>query len=328
MAGKPRVKIDFNKIYNSNSCGQFKIIEDMGRDDRSRLYVKIKFINSGTEKIIRYDLAMAGKALDDLYNIDFNKIYSSIYYGPFKIIKYIGRNSESKRIVRIKFLNTGFEYDVLLRFALKGQVKDYSINYNERYIDKSVSISTYDENIINILHTRWNGMMQRCYNKNSAKYNDYGGIGVTIDPVWHNFDNYLSDILLVENFNKFYNNPVLYDLDKDYYQQHLPKNQRSYGPGKCIFLSIYDNSNLAIKEKHNDDSFYGVKILGNGNFLVEFSIDGSKYNFGVYNNIIAAANAYNYYYKKYSKAEFIQLLNDNVEFMPMDEVNKYLVKQV
>lgn len=153
MAGKPRIEIDFNKIYQSNYCGPFKIIEDLGRRN-SRLYVKIKFIETGTEKEVRYDIALAGKVLDDLNNIDFNKTYNSIYYGPFKIIKYIGRNYESKRIVKIKFLNTGYESDVLFRSVLSGKVKDYSVKNSERKIDNSIDNITYDDYIISILHNR------------------------------------------------------------------------------------------------------------------------------------------------------------------------------
>lgn len=61
MAGKPRIEIDYNTIYQSNSCGPFKIIENMGRDERSRLFVKVKFLETGTEKITRYDIAMDGE---------------------------------------------------------------------------------------------------------------------------------------------------------------------------------------------------------------------------------------------------------------------------
>lgn len=325
MAGKSRINIDFEKIYLSNSSGPFKIIEDIGRDERSRLFVKIKFIDSGTEKIVRYDLAIAGKIRDDLYNIDFSKIYNSLYYGPYKIIKYIGRNNESKRIVRIKFINSGFESNVLLRFALSGQVKDYTISYSDLSINKNMSILEYDDYIINILKIRWNSMIQRCYNKNDKKYNEYGEAGVTVCDRWKFFDNYISDIMLVENFIYFYNFPQKFQLDKDYLQINIPKSQRIYGPGRCIFLSIYDNVNLAIKEKHISGNLYGIKELEKDKYSVSFSVDGSRINLGIYSNKIAAANAYNFYYKKYSKATLIQLLNEEIEYMPFEETQKYLI---
>lgn len=326
MAGKPRINIDYEKIYQSNSSGPFKIIENLGRDEKSRLFVKIKFLETGTEKSVRYDIAIAGKVIDDYHNINFDKLYDSIYYGKFKIISYIGRDKDSKRIVRIKFINSGFENNVLLKLALEGRVKDYSIDYHNMNLNHDMNIIQYDEYIIMILKNRWNSMMQRCYNKNDSKYPEYGAIGVTVSDRWKIFDNYLSDIFLVENFIKFYNFPNQYQLDKDYYQLNIPKSERIYGPGRCIFLSVYDNANLAIKEKHINGDFYGIKTLSNRNFQVEFSIDGSKKNFGIYTNIIAAANMYNYYYLQYSKAELVQLLND-VEYMPVEQCQNYLANR-
>lgn len=323
MAGKPRININYNKVYYSNSSGPFKIIENLGRDERSKLFVKIQFLETGTIKNIRYDLTMAGKVVDDLYNINFNKIYNSIYYGTFKIIKYIGRNNESKRMVRIKFTNTGYENNVLLNFALSGRVKDYSLNFKN--ISKSISTIEYDEYILNILKNRWNSMMQRCYNSNDSKFSEYGALGITESERWKTFDNYISDIYLVKNFNKFYNYPNIYQLDKDYLQLNIPKSNRIYSTSTCIFLSIYDNANLAIKESHINGELYGIRKLNNGNYKVEFSIDGAKVNFGIYTNIIAAANAYNYYYVKYSKAEYIQLINENIEYIPIETCKKYLI---
>ena len=325
MAGKPRIEIDYNTIYQSNSCGPFKIIENMGRDERSRLFVKVKFLETGTEKITRYDIAIDGKITDDLFGIDFNKIYYSIYYGPYKIIKYIGRNKESKRIVRIKFINSGYEYDVLFRLALEGKVKDQTIKHSDMYIDSNIDQIKYDDYIIEILKGRWKSMMSRCYNEKAPHYSEYGALGVKVCNRWHNLENYLSDIYLVDNFIKFYQNPTKYQLDKDYKQLSIPKCYRIYDVSRCIFISIYDNANLAIMEKHDPKEFYGIKRIGN-NFQVVFSIDGSKFNFGIYSNIIAAANAYNYYYLMYSKAECIQLLN-NVEYMPFEETQKYLTNR-
>ena len=167
--------------------------------------------------------------------------------------------------------------------------------------------------------------MQRCYNPNDNHYPDYGKIGVTVCDRWKDVNNYISDVMLLENFNYFYNFPMYYHLDKDYHQQNIPKSQRIYGPGTCIFLSIYDNSNLAIKEKHKDGSLYGVKKLSDDKYLVSFSVDGNKTNFGIYSNEMAAANAYNYYYKMYTKAQLVHLLNEIIKYMPFEETQKYLI---
>lgn len=296
----------------------------MGRDQKSRLYVKIKFINSGTEKIVRYDLAIEGKVSDELYEIDFNKIYNSMYYGPFKITEYKGRNSESKRIVKIKFLNTNYECDVLFKYVKTGQVIDKSVNIKDKQISKNVSLEEYNNFIVKILHSRWSAMMQRCYNSNNIKYYEYGAIGITVCDKWKTFDGYLSTIHLVKNFNKFYNDPLNYHIDKDYLQQDINPKNKIYSPETCIFLSAIDNDNLSMKNNHIEGEYYGVKKISENKFQVLFSLNGTRKYFGTYSNIIAAANMYNYYYLMYHNFDLIPLLN-NVEIMTYEEAQKYLI---
>ena len=323
MAGKARIQIDYDKVYQSNSCGPFKIIDNLGRDNRSRLYVRIKFLDTGTELDVRYDLAMDGRVLDDLYGIDFDTIYDSMYYGQFKIISYQGRNKESKKIVRIKFLNTGFETDALLKYAKLGQVKDYSVKQEDRTFNIS-SKEKHDEFIVKILQGRWHAMMDRCYNPNCPGYEDYGGSGVTVCKYWHKFENYLESMPYIQNYDKFYQQPHIYQLDKDFYQYDIPTNKRVYSPDTCVFLSTYDNSNLSVFENKYQE-YHGVRQAESGNYYVEFSIDGKKYRFGTYSDLIAALNEYNYYYQQYSKAEFIQLLNRNIPYMDHETAQQYLI---
>lgn len=40
----------------------------------------------------------------------------------------------------------------------------------------------------------WNNMRQRCENPNNRHYMQYGGRGITIDPEWKNFINFLRDM--------------------------------------------------------------------------------------------------------------------------------------
>lgn len=58
-----------------------------------------------------------------LAQIDTDKVYSSKEYGDFKIIKEVERRG-TNRYVRVKFLTTGYEYDVALSSVMKGAVKD------------------------------------------------------------------------------------------------------------------------------------------------------------------------------------------------------------
>lgn len=43
-------------------------------------------------------------------------------------------------------------------------------------------------------YTTWDAMKRRCLNPNSRDYKDYGGKGITIDPSWTEFKNFLADM--------------------------------------------------------------------------------------------------------------------------------------
>lgn len=316
------LNIDFEKIYNSNTCGPFKIIEDLGNRE-SRRYVKIRFINTGTEKEVRYDIVMDGKVRDDLFDINFDQIYYSIYYGPFKIIQYIGRDKESKKIVKIKFLNTGYEYNVLLKSARNGMVKDYSVDFHNKAL--IVPDGYYDKYITRILKQRWKSMMDRCYNINDIKYEAYGSKGVKVCDYWHSFDNYLSSIPNLRNYQKFYRRPTKYSIDKDYLEQNIPISKRIYSPETCMFLCNIDNSNLSIKESHTS-KYYGIKEIAPEKYQIQLSINGIRHTFGVYSNLLAALNEYNYYYLAVMNFELVPLLNDGIEPMTHQEALKYLIR--
>jgi hypothetical protein len=44
------------------------------------------------------------------------------------------------------------------------------------------------------LYQCWNGMMQRCYNKNHESYPAYGGVGITVCERWHHYPNFKADM--------------------------------------------------------------------------------------------------------------------------------------
>jgi len=43
-------------------------------------------------------------------------------------------------------------------------------------------------------YTKWNAMMDRCFNPNSKNFVNYGGRGITVDTLWHNFENFYKDM--------------------------------------------------------------------------------------------------------------------------------------
>jgi hypothetical protein len=167
-------------------------------------------------------------------------------------------------------------------------------------------------------------MMQRCYNKNKDNFNEYGELGITVAKEWQNVDNYILSMPSIPYFYKFYDNPLDYQLDKDLLQLNIPKSNRIYSPKTSVFLSYSDNLNLAKIESHNPNEYYGIKFLTNNTYKVLIKINGTYISFGIYSNLLAALNAYNYYYSVYGSYELIPLLN-KVEYMSITEVKKYLV---
>lgn len=44
------------------------------------------------------------------------------------------------------------------------------------------------------LYSTWNSMKQRCSNPNLRGFQNYGGRGITVDPRWLNFQNFIEDM--------------------------------------------------------------------------------------------------------------------------------------
>lgn len=65
------IDIDYTKIYNSNTCGKFKILYELPHRKSGTIYkrrVRIKFINTGTIKDVDLLVAINGKVNDPYYN--------------------------------------------------------------------------------------------------------------------------------------------------------------------------------------------------------------------------------------------------------------------
>jgi len=73
----------------------------------------------------------------------------------------------------------------------------------------------------------WTGMMQRCYNKNHHKYNNYGGRGITVCDRWHNFPDFLSDMGM---------RPAGLSLDRK-------NNDGNYNPENCRWATGSEQAN-------------------------------------------------------------------------------------
>ena len=125
------VIIDFDKVYQSKNYGAYKIIVDEGKGERGTRMVRIRFIDTGYENVVTYSNAVYGTVRDHIVfdkrnAIDYDKIYQSKNYGPFKILRQV-RSKNGSRRVEIQFINTGAISEVYVSSAKLGQVRDPSV---------------------------------------------------------------------------------------------------------------------------------------------------------------------------------------------------------
>lgn len=88
------------------------------------------------------------------------------------------------------------------------------------------------------LYAMWANMIERCYNKANPAYSAYGGVGVTVSPIWHSFEFFSKTIQSVPGYHKWAAGAAMC-LDKDYFGSGV------YGPSTSIFLSPQHNTELA-----------------------------------------------------------------------------------
>lgn len=323
---KKDISLDYDKIYESKAYGKYKIIKDLGLINGKSM-VEIQFIDSGTTRqVLRY-MALQGRVKDTQYGYNPNKTFYSRNYGPFKMIKYLGVINNHGRVL-IQFLNTGSVVNVQIRNAIDGKVSDPTIEYNKKtVINDMIKSDNYDNYINSLIKTSYEKIYNRCYNSSCQSYKFYGAIGVLMSNEWKSDINiFMNDVKHLNGFDKFYNKPQLYHLDKDYLQQNIPVSQRIYSKETCIWLYYMDNLNLTrIENKPNTlNQYFGVSINSAGNYNVNRVINGQYHHIGTFTNEIAAANAHNYFENYYHNYELVPLLND-VPIMSYNEFMSYKI---
>ena len=106
-------------------CGPVTILKDLGFHKKC-YFVWIRFEYTGYECEERLKNILNGYAYDPgyfMYTVK-DKIFHSNNYGDYKIIADIGRDKHHFRIVRVRFIATGYEYDVRYDAVQEGTVKD------------------------------------------------------------------------------------------------------------------------------------------------------------------------------------------------------------
>lgn len=294
-----------SQVFDSKHYGKFIILNEEPRLETSPhdRRVKIRFLNTGNEYVVQLGNALLKNVRDsgnpdmstprvysngkyDLTNY-MNKIVNTSRSGQAQIIADYGYSlpgHPNQHMVRVKFLNTGSEKDVVLQAALSGKILDRTMIGNASTSFKplnSVSFKSYIRN-------RWYSMMNRCYNINNKNYGFYGGIGITVCDRWHDFDNYATDLSMMHGYELFLQQPALYEIDKDYIQNAIPKQNHVYSPDTCIWLDRYSNGNII---KNMIPTVYnGVMYNKNGVFALLYNyINCSLVQYGPFIDVKSAS---------------------------------------
>lgn len=260
------------------------------------------------------------------YGLDFNKIYYSDNYGAYIVLETYKSINRKSPTALIRFLSTGYERIVNVDKVKNGEVSDKSTNIKIPIDTNLLSEEDKYIRLDRIAKEMWRSMIRRCYDNKTDNFSSYGNLGISVCDRWLSRDNFLADLPFIPQYNKWCRFPTLYQLDKDYLQLDIPKNQRIYSLETCMFLHANDNKNLRTIEFRNDNNtlskYYGVTIETDKTYGVQMTVGNTPIYFGTFNNEVVAASVFNYWQEYYHRYELVPLLN-NVPYIPPNEFIKY-----
>ena len=202
-------------------------------------------------------------------------------------------------LFKCQFLKYPCEILALKENIIKGKVNNYM--YPSIYNIGYLGIGKYNKKSFNYIYNVWKGLLDRCYNRKSNRYNSYGAKGITVCDEWHNF----------QNFAKWYENNN-YEFH-DYYSLQIDKDLLSlknnlcdckiYSPETCLLLPQDLNIFLKFKENIFDcickkNNKYNVNIVFKRGEKSYFKTFDNLYE-ALLNKYIFFENIKNDYIEKY-----------------------------
>lgn len=311
-----------NKTFMSKKYGEYMII-DSERSINCTM-VTIQFKNSGA--IIKTTLsnALNCKVRDPLYGLSFNKIYYSDNYGPYKVLNVIKGKSNVQTRATVQFLNTGTIIENFLSHVSNGDICDPNAPYKIPLDTSVLSEEEKSKKLLRLANNMYRNMYRRCNDKNIMYYCYYGEIGIRIYDRWLDKNNFLEDLPHIPQYEKWCRFPTLYQLDKDYKQLNVPKQERIYSLETCILLYYKDNTNIRCIEQRRDypelysSKYFGVVKETNSTFSASITMNGQSIYLGTFDDEIVAANVFNYWHEKFHNYEIIPLFN-NVPYISPEQ---------
>ena len=110
------------------------------------------------------------------------------------------------------------------------------------------------------------------------------------------FEYFLQDLPFIDGYNKWLQNPNIYQLDKDKKQMNVPYDKKIYSLETCCFIQVSDNVFISRYESNirnnSECKFVGVRKICEDKYQAYININGYM-NLGTYETEEIAAAAYN-----------------------------------
>lgn len=198
---------------------------------------------------------------------------------PYTVIDYKGTYE-----VTVRFDDdSGFEVTTQADNVKKGMVKNPFLPnvYGVGFIGFGRHKSKYDGEE-SITYSTWMGMFIRCY-REKVKRSDSSYFNCSVDPIWHNFQNFADWYEAQEHFG------MGYHLDKDLLRQ----GNRIYSPDLCCLIPPEVNAMIVKPARSKSGLPTGVNVVSKGvGFRARLSERGIAKYIGRFDTIDEARAAY------------------------------------
>jgi len=129
----------------------------------------------------------------------------------------------------------------------------------------------------------WKGIVQRCKNPNSTKYENYGGRGIIVCAEW------------ASSYATFKKWALTNGYTDELYIDRVDNNG-DYSPHNCRFVTVTENNrNTRRIYNHNNTGFRGVSSPRGIKYRARIQVDKVSIHIGSFESALNAAHAYDLY---------------------------------